>query len=569
MNTSTPFRLRAVIFDFDGTLTRPGALDFPAFKSTIGCPADRFVLEWIRDLPDGAQRAAALEALERFERAGAAESQPNEGAEQLLLRLRAAGLRVGVLTRNGRAAVELALARFAGLEPAAFDVVVTRDDNVAPKPAPDGVLHAAAAMGVSPRETLMVGDYVLDVEAGHAAGAVTAYLTNGGHAASAENPWDAGGPAGATGPGGSAELVQPDPAFCDFVVHSLAELDGVVRLGLPLPPGKLPNDLLAGHLASAGGGTADPAVLVPAGVGEDVVALDITGQTTLVAHGDPITLTGGELGHFAATVNANDIATAGAEPRWLLATMLFPLGTTPSQALALLDDVAAAARAQGMSVVGGHSEVSDAVTRPVVAVTALGTVPRAGLRDKRDLRPGDQVVLTKAIAVEGTAILAAEAAERLQALGMSAAELDECRRLLPLMSITAEARVAAGFAGVRAMHDVTEGGLAGAVRELCQASGHGLAVDRDAVPVLPQTARVCGLLGADPLGLIASGSLLIGCAPHESAGLVGALHEAGIAATVIAEVGARGAGVRAFSGGRRAPWPSFATDEVARLLAGG
>jgi len=558
VNTIRPFRLRAVIFDFDGTLTRPHALDFPALKSAIGCPPDRFVLEWILALPDGAQRQTALDALERFELAGAAGSEPNEGAEELVQRLHAAGLKVGVLTRNGRAAVELALARFAHLGPAAFDVVVTRDDEAAPKPAPDGVLHAAAAMGVPPEETLMVGDYVLDVEAGRAAGAVTAYLTNGGHAGRAES---------VAGADGHAEEVQPHPAACDFVVRSLAELDDVVRLGLPLPPGKLPNDLLAAHLGDAGGRDADPAVLVPAGVGEDVVALDIAGQTTLVAHGDPITLTGGEVGRFAATVNANDIATAGAEPRWLLATVLFPPDTTPSQALALLDDVAAAAREQGTAVVGGHTEITDAVTRPVVSVTALGTLPRAALRDKRDIRPGDHVVLTKAIAVEGTAILAVEAAARLQALGMTAAELEECRGLLPLMSVTPEARIAAGFAGVRAMHDVTEGGLATALRELSQAGGHGLDVDRGAVPILPQTARVCALLDADPLGLIASGSLLICCLPHESGRLVQELGAAGIRATVIAEVGARGAGVRAFSGGRPAPWPSFPADEAARLLA--
>lgn len=569
--TPLPFRLRAVLFDFDGTLTRPGALDFAALKREIGCPPDRFVLEWIEALPWRSRRAAALEALERFELAGAAGSQPNDGAEDLVLRLRAAGLKVGVLTRNGRAAVDLALARFTRLGPGMLDVIVTRDDEAAPKPAPDGVLRAAAVMGARPGETLLVGDYLLDMQAGRAAGAVTAFLTNGGaaHESAATGAWAVAdrAPAGEEpGAGSSGEPATPDPSLCDFVVHGLEELDDVVRLGLPLPRGKLPDDLLAAHLA--GSRTDDPSVLVPAGVGEDVAALDIAGHSVLVAHGDPITLTGGDVGRFAAMVNANDIATSGAEPRWLLATVLLPPETTPSQALTLLGDIAAAARDGGMSVVGGHTEITDAVSRPVVSMTALATVPRTSLRRKRDVRPGDHVVLTKAIAVEGTALLAAEAGERLRALGMSEAELDECRRLLPLVSVVPEARIAAGCAGVSAMHDVTEGGLATALRELCVAAGHGLAVRLDDVPVLPQTTRVCALLGADPLGLIASGSLLVCCRPEASAGLVDALGEAGIAAAVIAELGRPGGGLRALSGGRPVAWPHFAADEAARLLSG-
>ncbi len=569
-HTPRPFRLRAVLFDFDGTLTRPGALDFAAFKREIGCPPDRFVLEWIEALAEGPQRREALASLERFELAGAAGSEPNAGAEELVLRLRGAGLRIGVLTRNGRAAVDAALARFARLDASAFDVVVTRDDEPAPKPAPDGVLHAAEAMGVAPEELLVVGDYVLDVLAGQAAGAVTAYLTNGDDA-------DAAGETGATAlahaattgatagvdEAGRADRHDGSP---DFVVHGLAGLDEVVRLGLPLSPGKLPNDLLAGHLESVQG-PADPAVLVPAGVGEDVVALDIAEHSTLVAHGDPITLTGEHLGHFAALVNANDVATAGAEPRWLLTTVLLPPGTTASQALHLLADVAASAAAVGAPVVGGHTEVTDAVTRPVVSVTALGTVARERLRDKRSIRPGDRVVLTKALAVEGTAILATEAAGRLHDLGMSEAELADCAALLPLMSIVPEARVAAGFDGVHAMHDVTEGGLATAVREVAHAGGHGIRMDRDVVPVLPQTARVCTLLGADPLGLIASGSLLVCCDPGQTAALIEALTAAGVPATIVGEVGAPGDDVSARRDGTEVPWPAFATDEVARLLA--
>jgi hydrogenase expression/formation protein HypE len=544
-----PFRLRAVLFDFDGTLTRPGALDFPAVKREVGCPPDSFLLEWIEALPAGAQRSAALATLERFELAGAAESEPNADAERALRSLRARGLKIGVLTRNGLAAVQRALARFYDVDVGDLDVIVTRDDGIPPKPAPDGVLHAAAAMGVSAEETLVVGDFVLDMLAGRAAGSLTAYLTNGADGLLGNE---------------AHELDGADAAACDFVLHSLSELDDVVALGLPLPHGKLPNELLARYLS--GLARADPSVLVPAGIGEDVTALDIGGADTLVAHGDPITLSSRDLATFAVFVNANDIAASGSAPRWLLTTVLLPAGTTASQALALLADLAVAAATVDVTLVGGHTEVSDAVTRPVISATMLGTMRRADLRDKRETLPGDQVILTKALAVEGTALLAQELGERLRALGMGERELAACRNLLSRLSIVPEARIAAGVAGVRAMHDVTEGGLATAVRELAVACGHGIVVHRERVPLLSETRRLCELLGADSLGLIASGSLLICCRPGDTEALLRALDRESIVATVIGEVGEEGAGVTALERGLPAPWPEFAADEAARLL---
>ena len=505
------------------------------------------MLEWILGLPEGAARDAAAATLERFELEAADASAPNEGAEETVRRLREAGLAVAVLTRNGRSAVERALRRFPTLTMADFDVVVTRDDgDIAPKPAPDGVLHAAAAMGVPPEETLVVGDFLLDMRAGRAARAVTAYLVNHGES-------------------GDGEAAGREPADCDFVVGRLPELEDVVRLGLPLAPGKLPNDLLAGFLGGVAGD--DPALVVPPRVGEDVAALDLAGAELLVAHGDPITLGGQAVGQAAVLVNANDIAAAGADPRWLLATVLLPAGTTPSQALAVLDGLAQAAAGAGITLAGGHTEVTDAVTRPVVSLTALGTVRRSELKDKRSARTGDRVLLTKALAIEGAALLAEELGERLRALGMSADELAAAHALQTRASVVPEATLAREFAGVRAMHDVTEGGLATALRELAAATGHGVLVHLERVPVSPETGRICALLGADPLGLIASGSLLICCDPAEAAALAEKLAAAGIPVTGIGELTEEGAGVVALQRDRPAPWPSFVTDEAARLLA--
>ena len=253
-------------------------------------------------------------------------------------------------------------------------------------------------------------------------------------------------------------------------------------------------------------------------MGEDVAAVELGGAELLVAHGDPITLGGDKPGAAAVLVNVNDIAAAGAEPRWLLATVLLPPGTTPSQALGLLDELADAAARAGVTVAGGHTEVTDAVARPVVSLAAFGTIGRAELKDKRSARAGDRVLLTKELAMEGAALLAEELGERLRTLGMSADELVACRALQERASILPEARVARGFGGVHAMHDVTEGGLSTALQELAAATGRGVLVHRDRVPVSRGTRRICELLGADALGLIASGSLLICCDPIGGAG---------------------------------------------------
>jgi hydrogenase expression/formation protein HypE len=539
-----PFRLEAVLFDFDGTLTMPGALDFPAITRELGCPPDRFVLEYVESLPPGERRDQALAALENFELEAAARARPNAGAGEVVRGLRRHGLKVGVITRNGRPAIDRALANFDDLGTADFDVIVTRDDPYPPKPAPDGVLGAAAAMAVDPTRLLVVGDSILDALAGRAAGAVTAFLTNRQ-------------PAGLPLPA--------EAAACDFVVASLDELDRVARLGLPLAQGKLPADLLAAFLGSLG--PTDPSVIIGATIGEDVAALDVSGHEVLVAHCDPITLTTANLGRQAVIVNANDIATSGADPRWLLATVMLPPGSSTAEALHLLGGLSEACRELDVAPVGGHSEVTAAVTQPLVAGTMLGLLRRSDLRDKRSAHEGDRLILTKALAVEGTALLANELAGRLTEAGMGQDELARCRALAGLLSIVPEARIAATYAGVHAMHDITEGGLATALVELSVACGREIAVERHAIPVYEETTRLCTLLGVDPLGLIGSGSLLICCAPEQAEALLEALRAGGIAATDIGVLGQRGVGVRASACGRPVAWPVFAVDEAARLLA--
>ena len=217
------------------------------------------------------------------------------------------------------------------------------------------------------------------------------------------------------------------------------------------------------------------------------------------------------------------------------------------------------------------------MNRPIVSGTMLGTAAAGALVDLRSTRPGDTLLLTKRVAAEGTALLASEMGPELALRGMGPDELASCRALREHLSVVSEASVAAGFAGVHGMHDVTEGGLATAVLELAEAAGHAIEVDVDAVPIYPETRRLCDLLGVDPLGLIGSGSLLIACDPQHSGDLATALTTAGIETTDIGRVlgslagpasAVPGLAVQARRGGALVAWPVFEVDEVARLLSG-
>jgi hydrogenase expression/formation protein HypE len=533
------YRIQAILFDFDGTLTRPGALDFSAIKAELGCPLETPVLEYIRSLNDERARRAAVARLDTFETAGAAASQPNPGAEDLIGWLRARAVAIGILTRNSLPSVRRALENFHSVRLEDFDLVISRDDPVDPKPSGDGIVLAARRLGISPEQILMVGDYVLDAQAGRAAGAITVLLD----------------------PRHDPILADVD---CDFRIRQIEELMAIVNGGLPLAAGKLPNEMLQAFLEEFH--VADPSVLVDRGVGEDVAAVDVGPADVLVLKSDPITFATDALGHYAALVNANDIATSGATPRWFLTTLLLPCGTVPSEVRRIMGELAAACARWNITLCGGHTEITDAVRRPLVIGMMAGTVARRHLIHKKGMRPDDCVLITKAVAVEGTAVITREFGRRLQDLGFESTEIEEGRRFLDRIGIIEEARLAAGDSLASAMHDVTEGGVATALWELSVAGGHAIHVALDQIPVYDLTRRICAALDLDPLGLIGSGSLLICCRPENCEPLMGRLASAGIAVTRIGTVGPRGSGVIAHDRDQPVDWPGFEVDEITRLF---
>jgi hydrogenase expression/formation protein HypE len=170
-------RIKGVLFDFDGTLTLPGALDFSAIKREMNCPPDIPILEWLETVP-AERKPPLMKILESAEEKAAEESLPNVGAEECLLTLRDRGVLLGVITRNSLPSVRVALERFETVRLLDFSTVITRDDSL-PKPHPDGVHKACERMGLAASELMVVGDFRFDVIAGKAAGACTVLLTNG------------------------------------------------------------------------------------------------------------------------------------------------------------------------------------------------------------------------------------------------------------------------------------------------------------------------------------------------------------------------------------------------------
>jgi hydrogenase expression/formation protein HypE len=534
--------LRGILFDFDGTLTEPGSLDFEAIRQAIGCPAGEPILEFIEKISSPEEKAGARKTLDRFETDAACRSRPNAGAEELIRFIHRRRLKIGLITRNSLNSVIRALANFETTAVSDFDVIISRDDSFAPKPSPDALCEAARRLGLSMREILTVGDYVFDIEAGHRAGTLTALITNGRAPHVCRNP-------------------------PDYTIDGLPELEKIIDDLFPLPMGKLPNKLLGQYLSNLRQGTS--ALLIGPRVGEDVAAADVAGEDVLVLKSDPVTFATDRIGHYAVAVNTNDIATSGAVPKWLLATLLFPVGACPRQIREVMTELYEAARCHGMILCGGHTEITDAVTRPVVVAQVAGTVPRGLLIDKRKMKRGDRLLLTKGIAIEGTCIIAREFARELQRRGADPGRIKSWQRLLddPGIGVWKEARLAAESGRVTAMHDVTEGGLATALEELSSAGEHRIRVYPDKIPVLPETAEVCALLGIDPLGLIGSGSLLIVCEPEACDELGRSIESAGIRATWIGEILENGAGVETAGGETRgAGWPHFEVDELARIF---
>ncbi len=297
----------------------------------------------------------------------------------------------------------------------------------------------------------------------------------------------------------------------------------------PIPVGKLPAELLASLLQRAP--ISDPRVILGPGIGLDCAILDL-GEQVLVLKSDPITFTTGEIGWYAVQVNANDIATTGATPRWLLVTSLLPEGrTSPELVESITSQLFAACQSIGVSLIGGHTEITHGLDRPILAATMIGEVAHQNLVTPAGAKEGDAILLTKGVPIEGTAILASELPKRLSdqahPLHLSQEEVQEAQNYLhaPGISVLKDAQLAINAGRVHAMHDPTEGGLLTAVWEMALACQHSLEIDLSQVYISQLSSRICKILKIDPLATIASGALLLAVDPLDIEPICIALEE--------------------------------------------
>ena len=332
------------------------------------------------------------------------------------------------------------------------------------------------------------------------------------------------------------------------------------------PPGKLPLDVLSGLLGRFT--DEDDRILIGPRVGEDATIIDF-GDTCLVAKTDPITFATDDIGHYAVHVNANDIATMGAVPKWFLASLLLPEASTDERLVeTIFESTHRAAKEAGVAFCGGHTEITVGLDRPILVGQMLGEVKREDIVRSSGLEVGDAVLLTKGLGVEATSIIAREKGDELTSQGIDSDRLDAARDYLydPGISVLTEARIACSTTRVHAMHDPTEGGVATALRELALAADVGLMVDGDSLFLSDLTKALCVAFGLDPLGVISSGALLIGVAGEDSERVRDAIRSEDIACEVIAKAEAPGYGVKMRESGRLVDLPSFDRDEIGKLF---
>lgn len=298
-------------------------------------------------------------------------------------------------------------------------------------------------------------------------------------------------------------------------------------------PGKVPPEILQ-NIVFSKLGRMDSDVLLGPRLGEDAAVIKI-GDQVVVAATDPITGSVEDVGWLAVHVNANDIATFGVAPRWFLASIMLPVGFTPDELGKIMHQIDEAAKTLDISVAGGHSEITDRITQPIVVGFMMGVAQVGEYVTSSGAKPGDKLIVTKTIGSEGTSILATEGSSYLtEKLGPDVVR--EAQRLRDSISVVKDGVTAFQTGYVHAMHDPTEGGFSGGLHELCDASGVGFEIDNDLIPMTNETQLICDSLQINPLELISSGSMLISCESEKSAHLIDKLESVGVRATIIGSV---------------------------------
>lgn len=272
-------------------------------------------------------------------------------------------------------------------------------------------------------------------------------------------------------------------------------------------------------------------VMLTSGVGEDCAAIEF-GSEACVLSTDPITGATESIGSLAVHVSGNDVASSGAQPKYMLATLLIPPDKKEEDIAKVVDELIETSIELGISIIGGHTEITSAVNRIVVSTTVIGRVQKEKLISSSGAQPGDDIIMTKYAGVEGTCIMYTEYPDELRPV-LSEKDKQEVEGLLKSLSVIKEGMIVSEV-GATAMHDITEGGVYGAVHELCTASDVGCELYSDEIPILESTKKMCSRFGINPKRLIGSGSMLI--TTRNSDKVIKTLRKTGINSAVIGKV---------------------------------
>jgi hydrogenase maturation factor len=332
-----------------------------------------------------------------------------------------------------------------------------------------------------------------------------------------------------------------------------------------LPVGKLPPDMLAKMLKTYI--SLDERVKVGPAIGEDAAAVDM-GDRYLLLKTDPITFVAEDIGTYTVRINANDIATMGGKPLWLLASILLPEKHITSELVEeIFQQLSSACRDTGVSLCGGHTEITPGIDRIIVVGAMIGEVKKDDLITTSGAKIGDDIILTKAIAIEGISVIARRNGKDMEAV-FGPDFVQKCKGFIehPGISILKEAEIAARHGDVHSMHDPTEGGLATGLFEVATAADVGLIVEEERIPVFPECQTLCRHYGLDPLGLIASGSLLIAINPRDTEKVLEALKDNGIPAAKIGKILPKENGLKIKKCNKILELPVFRRDEITKIF---
>ena len=323
-----------------------------------------------------------------------------------------------------------------------------------------------------------------------------------------------------------------------------------------LPPGKLNPDLLERLLKKYR--LLDKRVVIGPEIGEDAAVIDFR-EKYLVVKTDPITFVSSKIGWYLVQINANDLATMGATPKWLLVTLLLPeKKTTEKMCEEILSQIYSASRELRISLCGGHTEITPHLTRPILVGQMLGEVEKDKLVTTSGAKVGDDILLTKGIAIEGTSVIVREKREILEKK-FRRKFLARCEDYLhnPGISILKEALVANQKVKVHSMHDPTEGGLAMGLYEISKAAKVGIEIEYEKIRIYPESQKLCREFNLNPLGLIASGALILTLDPQEGKKLLKIYKKKEIECSVIGKVVEKKKGLNL---------PYFEQDELTKIL---